>query len=64
MKYKITVFNKENEVISSQIWYGTSLEDVDSWATLGMKILKQRSLRYEQAYYKIEEVSLEIEYNF
>ncbi|MGM0508270.1 MAG: hypothetical protein ACQERZ_03780 [Fusobacteriota bacterium] len=55
MKYRVKIFNENDEVISDDIWYGSSVDNVKFWVDLAIKdILKK--LNYKHLYYEIEEV--------
>jgi len=54
MKYRVRIYNEENELISDDIWYGNSIENVKCWVDLAIRDIVQK-LNYKHLYYNIDE---------
>jgi hypothetical protein len=42
MKYRVRIYNEENELISDDIWYGNSIENVKFWVDLAIRDIVQK----------------------
>jgi len=47
--YNVKIFNKKNEIISNEIWYGNSLEHVKIWVDFAID-----SMTIDISHYTIE----------
>lgn len=54
MKYRVKIFNENNEVISDDIWYGNSIDNVKFWVDLAIRDIIKK-LNYKHLYYEIDE---------
>jgi len=54
VKYRVKIYNGSNELISDDIWYGNSLENVKFWVDLAIRDIIQK-LNYQHLYYDIDE---------
>ncbi len=54
MKYRVRIYNEGNELISDDIWYGNSIENVKFWVDLAIRDIVQK-LNYQHLYYNIDE---------
>ena len=54
MKYRVRIYNEKNEVISDDIWYGNSIDNVKFWVDLAISDIIQK-LKYKHLYYEIFE---------
>lgn len=54
MRFKVTIFNDSGEIISNDIWHGTSVDNIKFWVDLAIKeIIKNAD--YQHLYYNVEE---------
>ncbi len=49
MEYMVKIFNKKNQLISDEVWYGSSLEHVKIWIEFAIN-----SMTLEISHYEIE----------
>ena len=54
LKYRVRIYNEGNELISDDIWYGNSIENVKFWVDLAIRDIVQK-LNYQHLYYNIDE---------
>ena len=54
MKYRVRIFDENNELISDDIWYGNSMDNVKFWVDLAIKDIINK-LDYRHLHYDIEE---------
>jgi len=54
VKYRVKIYNGKNELISDDIWYGNSLDNVKFWVDLAIRDIIQK-LDYKHLYYDIDE---------
>ncbi|BDU51169.1 hypothetical protein [Haliovirga abyssi] len=54
MKYRVKIYNESDEMISDDIWYGNSIDNVKFWVDLAIRDIIQK-LHYKHLYYEIDE---------
>lgn len=55
MRYHVVIFEGDNHVISDDIWYGSSLDNVKFWVDLAIKDIVYKT-SYGHLHYKLREV--------
>ncbi len=59
MKFRVKIFNEQNEIISDDIWYGNSVDNCKFWVDLAIKDIIKK-LDYKHLSYEIDEADLEM----
>lgn len=55
MQYRVKMYNENNEMISDDIWYGYSIDNVKFWVDLAIKDMLNNG-SYRKLSYYIESV--------
>ncbi len=55
LQYRVNIYNEKNDLLSSDIWYGNSLQDVEFWVKLAAKNIIENS-NSKNIFYTIDQV--------
>ena len=55
MKFRVKIYNEEKEIISDDIWFGNSIDNVKFWVDLAIRDIIKK-LNYKHLYYEIDNV--------
>lgn len=54
MKYRVTIFNEKEEIISNDIWYGISIDNLKFWVDLALLDIAKKTT-HTNLHYAISE---------